>query len=71
MSAAWNFMDALYFSMVTMSTVGYGDLSPDKRSGGLLFFTIVYIVTGVVVVFPRLANIVNLLFGPFFMGEKN
>ncbi|KAL3925214.1 MAG: hypothetical protein SGPRY_003699 [Prymnesium sp.] len=46
---SWSFMDALYFSMVTMSTVGYGDLSPDKRSGGLLFFTIVYIVTGVVV----------------------
>lgn len=26
----WNFVDSIYFSVATLSTVGYGDLHPTK-----------------------------------------
>lgn len=44
-----SFVDALYFTIVTMSTVGYGDLSP--RADGLRAFTVVYILFGVTIAF--------------------
>lgn len=48
------FIDALYFCMVTMSTVGYGDFSPTTT--GSRVFTGFYILIGISVVFSRLAN---------------
>lgn len=36
----WSFIDALYFSVMTMSTVGYGDLAPTTEISKL--FTIVF-----------------------------
>ena len=41
----WSWVDALYFSATTMSTVGLGDLSPQTDFGKL--FTVVYIFVGV------------------------
>lgn len=40
----WSWLDATYFAVVTISTVGYGDLSPQTASGKL--FTIVYVLCG-------------------------
>ncbi len=40
----WDWIDCLYFSVVTLTTVGYGDISP-KTTGGKLF-TIFYIILG-------------------------
>ncbi len=37
-------IDALYFCVITLTTVGYGDLSPQTPAGKL--FTIVYIFVG-------------------------
>ena len=40
----WSLLDSLYFSVVTLTTVGYGDLSPSTAAGKV--FTILYIFVG-------------------------
>ena len=40
----WSWLDSLYFSVVAVSTVGFGDFSPETAAGKL--FTIGYIVVG-------------------------
>ena len=40
----WTIIEALYFCVVTLTTVGYGDLHP--TTAGTQIFTIVYILTG-------------------------
>ncbi len=44
----WNWIDSLYFSVITLSTIGYGDFSPATEAGKL--FTIFYILLGVGVI---------------------
>lgn len=41
----WRFLDALYFSVTTLTTVGYGDFSPQTDVGKI--FTIIYIFLGI------------------------
>ncbi|PRY19770.1 ion channel [Aliiruegeria haliotis] len=41
----WSWVDSLYFSATTISTVGLGDLSPQTELGKV--FTVVYIFVGV------------------------
>lgn len=41
----WSWIDSLYFSVTTMSTVGLGDLSPVTQFGKV--FTVFYIFAGV------------------------
>ena len=41
----WRWVDAYYFSVVTLATVGYGDLSPKTDVGKI--FTTFYIFAGV------------------------
>jgi voltage-gated potassium channel Kch len=41
----WSLIDSLYFSVVTLATVGYGDLAPQTTAGKL--FTIIYIFIGI------------------------
>ena len=40
----WRWLDSLYFSVITLTTVGYGDFAPQTDAGKL--FTIVYIFIG-------------------------
>jgi len=51
---SWTWIDALYFSVVTISTVGYGDLTPSTR--GAKVFTMFYIFFGITVVFTGVAG---------------
>tara|TARA_B110000902_G_scaffold54107_1_gene62884 strand:- start:728 stop:1012 length:285 start_codon:yes stop_codon:yes gene_type:complete len=41
----WSWIDSIYFSVITLITVGYGDLHPLTDLGKI--FTIFYIITGV------------------------
>lgn len=40
----WRWLDAVYFSVITIATVGYGDFSPQTPLGKL--FTIFYVLIG-------------------------
>jgi hypothetical protein len=44
----WSLLDAIYFCVVTLGTVGYGDITPTTNPGKL--FTIIYIVIGLGVI---------------------
>lgn len=41
----WGWIDAVYFSVATISTVGYGDLAPQSDIGKI--FTIFYMLVGI------------------------
>eukprot|EP00534_Pseudo-nitzschia_fraudulenta_P011130 CAMPEP_0201204628 /NCGR_PEP_ID=MMETSP0851-20130426/169255_1 /ASSEMBLY_ACC=CAM_ASM_000631 /TAXON_ID=183588 /ORGANISM="Pseudo-nitzschia fraudulenta, Strain WWA7" /LENGTH=372 /DNA_ID=CAMNT_0047492757 /DNA_START=91 /DNA_END=1209 /DNA_ORIENTATION=- len=45
----WSILDSVYFSVVVFTTVGYGDLSPDTTTAGMLF-TIIYALYGIIIV---------------------
>jgi len=44
----WSLVDALYFSVVTLTTIGYGDLYPTTDVSKL--FTVLYILSGLGIV---------------------
>lgn len=41
----WRFLDAFYFTVITISTVGYGDFAPQTEIGKI--FTIALIFVGI------------------------
>ena len=51
----WTLIEALYFSIVTLTTVGYGDFSP--TTAGTQIFTIIYILTGFGVLVALLTSV--------------
>ena len=45
----WKWLDSLYFSVITLTTVGYGDFAPQTDFGKI--FTIFYIISGIGIIF--------------------
>lgn len=45
----WRYVDSLYFSAVTMTTIGYGDFSPETDIGKI--FTIFFAFLGIGIAF--------------------
>jgi voltage-gated potassium channel len=43
----WSYLDALYFCVISLATVGYGDLTPTTPLARA--FTIVYVINGIVI----------------------
>ena len=43
----WSYLDALYFSVISLATIGYGDLTPTTPTAKL--FTIFYVINGIVI----------------------
>ncbi|MBD2344483.1 ion transporter [Anabaena subtropica] len=53
------FLDAFYFSVVTMTTVGFGDVTPISELGRLL--TVLMILTGVALIPWQVGNLIRRL----------
>jgi hypothetical protein len=41
----WRWLDALYFSVISLTTVGYGDFTPHRDISKI--FTMIYLFTGI------------------------
>jgi hypothetical protein len=51
----WSFIDSLYFSTVTLTTIGYGDLTPSHDVSKL--FTIFFVLSGVAIMLYTLSTL--------------
>jgi hypothetical protein len=57
-NSGWTFVDCFYFAMVTVTTVGYGDLTPDDDPAHQTF-TWMYAFTGVVFLGAAVTDLVT------------
>jgi len=62
------FLDAVYFSVVTMTTVGFGDVTPRSEIGRLL--TLLMILTGVALIPWQVGDLIRQLVRPASLREQ-
>lgn len=63
----WNWLDSLYFSTITLTTIGFGDFAPQTDAGKI--FTIVYIIVGIGMILA-FVNTVYLHFRDFRENDR-
>jgi hypothetical protein len=64
----WSVLDALYFCVITLGTVGYGDITPTTDLGKI--FTIFYIIFGLAVIGGFFATLGQLIRPARFMEHE-
>ena len=62
------FLDAFYFSVVTMTTVGFGDVTPTSEAGRLM--TVLMILTGIALIPWQLGDLIKQLLKTANQVEK-
>ena len=60
MVEGWNYLDSIYFTVVTLTTIGYGDIAPITNAGKIL--TIFASFFGIAMVFYMISVIGSYLF---------
>lgn len=63
----WNYLDSLYFVVITATTIGYGDIVPQTDLGKI--FTMFFSFFGIIVVFYAVSIITGNVFRKYF-GRK-
>lgn len=53
----WTWIDCFYFSVITLTTIGYGDFTPQTDGGKL--FTIFYILIGIGIILSFISAVYN------------
>ncbi|MUV02484.1 two pore domain potassium channel family protein [Flavobacterium rakeshii] len=53
----WSLVNSLYFSVITLTTIGYGDFAPQTDLGKM--FTIVYILMGLGIILQFINTVKN------------
>jgi voltage-gated potassium channel Kch len=53
----WSWVDSFYFSAVSLTTVGYGDITPTTDSGKII--AVLYLLTGIGVIAAMINNLVK------------
>ena len=62
----WSIIDSLYFSVITLTTIGYGDYSPQTEAGKI--FTIFYIIIGL----GMILNFINAVYNHYaYLKDDN
>ena len=56
----WRYIDSVYFTVITITTIGYGDFSPSTDAGKI--FTIVFSFAGIAMAFYFLSLIGKFIF---------
>ena len=53
----WSWIDSLYFTVITLATVGYGDLTPTTPLGKIV--TVIFVISGVGIFFAFLNKVME------------
>ncbi|WIY24260.1 potassium channel family protein [Parasedimentitalea psychrophila] len=65
----WSWLDSIYFSVVTISTVGFGDFSPETAPGKI--FTMFYIVIGLGIFVTAVTTVADSILSQSGEGESD
>ena len=63
----WNYIDSLYFTVVTITTIGYGDMYPVSVLGKI--FTIIFPFLGIAITFYFFSAVGKYVFRRTFETE--
>lgn len=64
----WNLLDSIYFVVITITTIGYGDLAPATELGKI--FTIFFSFFGIAMAFYLVSLIGTTVFKKYFRSLK-